>query len=340
MYVQRVFNPIRILMFSVKPVIIFAAYASIIASLYAYCEFHWLKIPWVPLASVGVAVAFYIGFKNNSAYDRTWEARKIWGGIVNSSRSWGSMVSGFITNEFTETNFTETELAEHKRRLIYRHIAWTYRLKRQLRVLKPWEHDANLNRRYRKYIEELFPTDDPETELKLFLADEEVQNILNKKNACTQLIHQQTQDLKELKALKLIDDFRHMELQGLLTEFYTLQGKCERIKNFPLPRQYASLSIYFVYIFILLLPLGLLGAFDAVELPTYMIWGVVPFTALIGWVFWMMEGIGDYAENPFENLAFDIPMTSLTRTIEIDLREMLGETELPPAITPKDGFVI
>ncbi len=196
MYVQRVFNPIRILMFSVKPVIIFAAYASIIASLYAYCEFHWLKIPWVPLASVGVAVAFYIGFKNNSAYDRTWEARKIWGGIVNSSRSWGSMVSGFITNEFTETNFTETELEEHKRRLIYRHIAWTYRLKRQLRVLKPWEHDANLNRRYRKYIEELFPTDDPETELKLFLADEEVQNILNKKNACTRLFISKHKTLK------------------------------------------------------------------------------------------------------------------------------------------------
>ncbi|MEL6133776.1 MAG: bestrophin family ion channel, partial [Bacteroidota bacterium] len=135
-------------------------------------------------------------------------------------------------------------------------------------------------------------------------------------------------------------DFRHMEMQGLLTEFYTLQGKCERIKNFPLPRLYASLSIYFVYIFIFLLPLGLLSAYSDADLPKYMIWGVIPFTTLLAWIFWMMEGAGDYSENPFEALAFDIPMTSLTRTIEIDLREMLGETDLPAPVTPKDGFVV
>ncbi|MFT5819572.1 MAG: putative membrane protein [Crocinitomix sp.] len=335
MYVQRIFKPLTILSFSIVSILVLTAYASLITYLYAYCDFEWLKIPWVPLTLVGIAVAFYIGFKNNSAYDRTWEARKIWGGIVNSSRSWGTMVSGFITNEFTETKLTEADLAAHKKKLIYRHIAWTYRLKRQLRVLKEWEHDAKLNRRYRKHIEELFPTADPESELAQFLADKEVIEILSKKNACTQLIHKQSEELKELKAIGLIDDFRHMELQGLLTEFYTLQGKCERIKNFPLPRQYASLSIYFVYIFIFLLPLGLLSAFDS-----DMIWGVVPFTTLIGWVFWMMEGVGDYAENPFENLAFDVPMTALTRTIEIDLREMLGETDLPPSIAPKDGFII
>ncbi|NOQ75824.1 MAG: hypothetical protein GQ574_27715 [Crocinitomix sp.] len=340
MYVQRVFNPIAILGFSIVPLLAFTAYAALITYLYAYLDFEWLKIPWVPLTLVGIAVAFYIGFKNNSAYDRTWEARKIWGGIVNSSRSWGTMVSGFVTNEFAETKLTEAELTAHKKRLIYRHIAWTYRLKRQLRVLKEWEHDARLNIRYRKHIEKLFPTADPESELAQFLADKEVLEILSKKNSCTQLIHKQSEELKELKAMGLIDDFRHMELQGLLTEFYTLQGKCERIKNFPLPRQYASLSIYFVYIFIFLLPLGLLSTFDNSDLDPIMIWGVVPFTSLIGWVFWMMEGVGDYAENPFENLAFDVPMTALTRTIEIDLREMLGETDLPPSIGPKDGFII
>ena len=250
------------------------------------------------------------------------------------------MVSGFVTNEFAEKKVSEEELQKIKKRLIYRHIAWLYRLKRQLRVLKPWEHDARLNKRYREYIDGLFPNQDPETELKNFLADTEVQEILSKKNSCTQLIHKQTEDLKNLKEKGLIDDFRHMEMQSMMTEFYTLQGKCERIKNFPLPRQYASLSIYFVYIFIFLMPLGLLSAFSDADLPNYMIWGVVPFTSLIGWVFWMMEGVGDYAENPFENLAFDTPMTSLTRTIEIDLKEMLGETDLPPAIGPKDGFVI
>jgi putative membrane protein len=88
------------------------------------------------------------------------------------------------------------------------------------------------------------------------------------------------------------------------------------------------------------MPLGFLSAFSEDGMPSYMIWGAIPFTTLIGWIFWSMELVGDYAENPFENLAFDTPMTSLTRTIEIDLREMLGETDLPPAIGAKDNFVM
>jgi putative membrane protein len=182
--------------------------------------------------------------------------------------------------------------------------------------------------------------DDPEKELEHHLQNEEVQQILSAKNGCTQLIHKQSNELRELKHKGLIDDFRHMEMQHMLNDFFALQGQCERIKNFPLPRQYASLSIYFVYIFIFLLPMGLLSVFTTANFPDYMIWGVIPFTALLAWVFWMMEGAGDYTENPFEGLAFDIPMTSLTRTIEIDLLEMLGETNLPETIEPKDGFVV
>ncbi|OJJ19485.1 hypothetical protein BKI52_22010 [marine bacterium AO1-C] len=340
MYVDRIFKPINIIRFTLKQIVIFMVYASFITGLYYFFEFTWLKIPWVPLTLLGIGLAFYVGFKNNSAYDRTWEARKIWGGIVNTSRSWGAMVTGFITSHFAQENTSEAEIKATHKRLIYRHIAWLYRLKRQLRTLKSWEHNRKVNQHYRKYIEELFPNEDADKELQNFLSDEEVKKILSMKNSCTQLIHQQSEELKVLRAKGLIDDFRHMEMQGLITEFYTLQGKCERIKNFPLPRLYASLSIYFVYIFIFLLPMGLLSAYADTHLPKYMVWGVVPFTALIGWIFWMMEGAGDYTENPFEALAFDIPMTSLTRTIEIDLREMLGETNLPAPISPKDGFVV
>jgi putative membrane protein len=324
----------------VRPILIFAVYSSVIVSLYLFLDLFWLKIPWGPLTLIGTAVAFYLGFKNNSAYDRTWEARKIWGGIVNSSRSWGLMVNGFVTDEFAEGNVSDQELDKVRKRLIYRHIAWLYRLKRQLRVLKTWEHDADLNRRYRNMIADLFPSEDPDVELQNFLADDEVQKVLSASNGCTQLLHLQTEDLRALKRRGLIDDFRHMEMQAMLTEFFTLQGKCERIKNFPLPRQYATVSIYFVNIFIILLPMGLLSAFADLHASEYMTWGVVPFTTLVGWVFWMMESVGDYAENPFENLAFDTPMTSLTRTIEIDLREMLNETDLPLPIGPKQEFVM
>jgi len=340
MYVNRVFNPLTIIRFTLKQILIFALYSGLVTSLYFFFEFEWLKIPWVPLTLLGIALAFYVGFKNNSAYERTWEARKIWGGIVNSSRSWAAMVTGFITNDFAHEKVPAEELEAIHKRLIYRHIAWLYRLKRQLRTLRSWEHNRTLNIQYRNYIESLFPTEDPDKVLQNLLNDEEVKKTLRVQNGCTHLIHRQSEELKELKTKGLIDDFRHMEMQNLLTEFYTLQGKCERIKNFPLPRIYASLSIYFVYMFIFLLPYGLLSAYANANLPEYTVWSVIPFTTLIAWIFWMMEGAGDYAENPFEALAFDVPISSLTRTIEIDLREMMGETDLPEPITPKDNFLV
>ncbi|MEM7040575.1 MAG: bestrophin family ion channel, partial [Bacteroidota bacterium] len=84
MYVSRVFNPTRLIAFSARPILVFSGYAAIVVCLFLYAELEFLKIPWVPLTLIGIAVAFYVGFKNNSAYDRTWEARKIWGGIVNA----------------------------------------------------------------------------------------------------------------------------------------------------------------------------------------------------------------------------------------------------------------
>lgn len=158
------------------------------------------------------------------------------------------------------------------------------------------------------------------------------------KNTATQIIDQQSQDLKNLRKLNLIDDFRHMELQELLNDFYTHQGKCERIKKFPLPRQYGSMSFVFVGIFIFLLPLGMVSEFHDIN-AHWGPWLSIPFTILIGWVYVMMELIGDYSENPFEGLGNDIPMLSLSRVIEINLKQMLGE-EAPPPVPAVDGVLM
>lgn len=340
MYIDRVFSLKNLFRFYTLQILIFLIYSGLITALYYFFDLTWLRIPWAPLTLLGIALAFYVGFKNNSSYDRTWEARKIWGGIVNSSRSWGTMVTAYVTNEFATQKVSDAALQKAHKILIYRHIAWLYRLKRQLRVLKSWEHNRPINTYYRKHILTLFPNESPEKELENFLENEEVKEILAAKNGCTRLIHKQSQELKELKFKGLIDDFRHMEMQNMLNQFFTLQGQGERIKNFPLPRQYATLSIYFVYIFIFLLPLGLITAFTEANLPPQFVWATIPFATLLSWVFWVMEEAGDYTENPFEALAFDVPMTSLTRTIEIDLREMLGETDLPEPITPKEGFIV
>lgn len=129
-----------------------------------------------------------------------------------------------------------------------------------------------------------------------------------------------------------------MEFINLLKSFYTLQGKNERIKKFPLPRQYANMSRYFVGIFISLLPFSMIP--ELMKVGEWGLWLSIPITALIGWVYVMMEVVGDYSENPFQGMANDIPMLSLCRTIEIDMREMLGETELPPEVKAQKNILM
>lgn len=308
-------------------------------------KWEWMTIPWLPLSVIGTSVAFYIGFKNNQAYDRLWEARKIWGAIVNSSRSWGTSVKGFVGNTFTDENLTDEELNSQVKKLVYRHIAWLYTLRSQLLIPTSWEHVSqghHIGETAKKRRDKLGIglTNDEITkkELEFFLNKDEYQRIINYRNSATQLIDQQAQDLKKLRDLHLIDDFRHMELQKILNDFYTHQGKAERIKKFPLPRQYGSMSFIFVVIFIFLLPFGVVSEFH--KLGDYGIWLAIPFTVLIGWIYVMMELVGDYSENPFEGLANDIPMLSLCRTIEIDLMEMLNEKDIPEPIKAKNGVLM
>jgi putative membrane protein len=223
------------------------------------------KLPWVPVSVVGTAVAFFVGFKNNQAYDRLWEARKIWGGIVNSSRSWGMQVDGFVSNQFSSEENDEKTLNKIKTRLIYRHIAWLYTHRSQLLVPTAWEHinqgfhmEKTIKSHQKKFGVGLYVDEITQTELKDLLPKNELQRLINNKNSATQIINEQSRDLQELRSKDLIDDFRHMKMSQTLTDFYTHQGKNERIKKFPLPQQYANMSRVFVGIFIFLLPFSII----------------------------------------------------------------------------------
>ena len=345
MYVKKYFTLRDILNFSWMHIVWITAWVTLITVVYEFTDARWFLLPWLPLSVIGTAVAFYLGFKNNSAYDRLWEARKIWGAIVNSSRMWGTSVRGFVGNQFTNISLEDVEVQAIHRRLIYRHIAWLYALRSQLLIPTAWEH-INQNkhvsrltkRRMKRFGVGLHIDGVTEKELTDFLPPDELQRLINYKNTATQIVDQQSQDLKELRARKLIDDFRHMELQKLLNELYTHQGKAERIKKFPLPRQYGNMSFVFVGIFIFLLPLGMISEFS--KLGPWGAWFSIPFSVLIGWVYLMMELVGDYSENPFEGLGNDIPMLSLCRVIEFDLRQMLGEAEVPPNIEARNGVLM
>lgn len=292
----------------------------------------WLAIPWQPIALIGIAVSFYLGFKNNSSYDRLWEGRKIWGGIVNASRTFTVMSRDFITNEHSKKDLSSHGLSKIHQTVVYRHIAWLKALTYQLRVVKPWEHIGKAEDDLRR-MAGVHEEDDHFEKLKPYLSENEYDYIMTKGNKASHLLSVQSKELLKLKLNGQVEDFRHMELEKMIGEFYTLQGQSERIKNFPFPRQYATVNYIFVWIFLILLPFGMLNVFSEFT-HSYSDWLVVPFTMLVSWVFILMEMIGEYSENPFEGLYNDVPISSMARSIEIDIRQMLDETELPEPLKP------
>lgn len=315
------------------------AYMLMVSMLYKVADWHWISIPWLPVSLIGTAVAFYIGFKNNQSYDRVWEARKIWGAIVNSSRSWGVLVNAYVRNDQLSTD----EIGSIKTKLIYRHIAWMYTLREQLLIPTQWEHVSlknhmgriNLQRRAQFGVGQFTN----------YLNDQQKKNYYSDAvewesapNKATQIIHLQSQELAALQEQELIHILKQVEMQKVLNDFYDHQGRVERIKKFPLPRQYANLSFIFNCIFIFLLPLGIVAEFA--KLGEAGVWLMIPVGTLVGWIYVVMELIGDYSENPFEGLGTDIPMLSICRTIEIDLLYMLGETELPQPIQPVNDILL
>lgn len=319
-------------------------FVSSVVLLY-YFKVLTLDIPWLPISVIGTAVAFYVGFKNSQSYDRMWEARKIWGAIVNDSRTWGMMVDGFIGNFFTQTKASEQDISSIKKRLIYRHLAWLYAHRSQLLVSTSWEHlsqgghTAKTAGYYQKKLGIGLVDDEvTRTELRLFLPAQEHDRVIAYQNAAAQIINEQSRDLTSIREQGLIDNFRHMEMIGVLRSFYEYQGKNERIKKFPFPRQYANMSRYFVALFIFLLPFSMVPELMATG--NLGPWISIPITVIVGWIYLMMESVGDNSENPFQGMPNDIPMMSICRTIEIDLREILGEKELPQSIKAVDGVLM
>ena len=319
--------------------IFFIMLPSVIIVLYVYFDFRFLEVPWTPVALIGTAVAFIIGFQNSAAYGRIWEARKIWGGIVNTSRTWGMKTRVMINNQHTKDPMTEEELEETRQTLVYRHIAWLTALRHAMRSKRIWEvfKENRTNTEWARHFhipERIISLED---DLFEYLDSDEFDYILAKKNPATALLYKQSEHIAGLQKRGIIWEFSFLELESILEELFTLHGKSERIKNFPYPRQYATLSYYFVWIFVLLLPFGLVPEFASIgqEITgkyaffsqTYFIWLAVPFCAIVSWVFHTMMRIGMVGENPFEGSSNDVPISTISRGIEIDLRQMLDEED-------------
>lgn len=295
----------------------------------------WIAIPWTVVALLGTATAFIVGFKNTQTYNRTWEARIIWGSILNNSRAFGVMCRDFFSN----TKVTHE--------LVYRHFAWLTALRYTMRDSRVWE---TTNKKYNDEYKKFYSVPEKETSIEIEMAKyipaDELNFILNTKNKAAQLLSLQSKTIKQLYNTKEIDTYQFVEMQRMIKDFYANQGASERIKNFPYPRQFATINSFFIKFFCLLLPFGLLKEFDKLNdnvnglMQGNMIWLVIPFSVLISWVFTSLEQVGESTENPFEGAANDVPISQISRNIEIDMREMLGETDLPPALQPKNNIIL
>lgn len=282
--------------------------------LHTLAGWQWLVVPFVPVGVLGSALAIFVAFRNNSAYARWWEARTIWGGVVNSSRILARLVITFTDSHAHQQGYDRNQSERFKNEMVYRCIAWVHLLRLQLR------NESNFDA------------------VRKLLSQEEYERILQSENKPNLMHLMMGRHIYQAMANGTLGGFDSFQMEGQMLALANYQGSCERIKNTPLPKQYDFFTRWFVGIFAFLLPPGLLSVFPA-SANEFTTWLVIPLCIAISGVFVIMERTGAANENPFENLLTDVPLTALCNTVERDLREMLGEKVLPPASIPHNGYL-
>jgi ion channel-forming bestrophin family protein len=268
-----------------------------IAFLYSLAGQTYLALPSLPLGMMAAALSIFLAFRTNSAYDRWWEARKLWGSLVNDSRTFARQALTLVDRDATQT--APTDLVEWQ-------IAYVHALRCHLRGQNP------------------FP------EITGRLEPSLVAWLRTHRNVPLALLLHAGRQLRALFDAGRIDTFRFVQLDATLTRLCDIQGACERIKNTPLPRQYEFFPRLLVSAYCLLLPFGLV---EGMGLMTPLA------STLVSFIFVSLESIGRDIEAPFENTVHDTPMSALSRTIEINLREAMGDARVPRDVGPVDGFV-
>ena len=271
---------------------------------YVYLGQRWLALPNLPLSIGGGALGVVLGFRNHVSYSRWWEARTLWGRIVNYSRCVGRQAVAYIS---AGDQPQDRELIwDAKRQIVQYQIAYVNSLRCQLRGQEPWP------------------------ELAPFLSEEEIDSMRGEANVAA--------EIQRRMALLIQDSWRRGWLGAVqlglldngLTELANAQGGCERIKGTPTPRHYDRFFKLLVRGYCILMPLGMVANLGL----------LTPIgSAMLGLVLLGLENIGRDLEHPFDNSVHDVAMTSICRTIEINLKQYLGEADLPTPIEPVRGVI-
>ena len=212
MHTKKIYTATEMAWWTRFETFLFIGIITVWVAIFHFLGFQWLKIPWTPLALIGTAVAFVIGFQNNSAYGRIWEARKIWGGIVNTSRTLGMFTQDMLSNEHATSPLTEAEIKQEVHTLTYRHIAWMTALRHAMRQSKPWE--TTINHKTNQEWDTRPPEFDStlEVDIKPYISDSDFEYIMSKNNKQTALLYLQSHHLKKLKDQGTLWEFSFLEM--------------------------------------------------------------------------------------------------------------------------------
>jgi len=262
---------------------------------------------------LGTAISIFLGFRTNSAYDRWFQARRLFGEVRASTRNL-ALILARIDERYTRRkgDGKDSKLAaEVMPRMIRRGIAYVWMLGQQLKDLDPFGFEG----------------------IETLLSKDEIESLKGVKNPALKLLYNQGRDFRIAADEGQFLDGEHFEFVAIQRDLARIQTQCEGLKNTPFPTHYTYFTDLFVWLLVVLMSLSL----PANESSGYY---AIPLAVLIGWIFSMIEGIGDYMDYPWVNNRNVVPTTTLSRNLEIDLRGIaLQETDLPKPFEAVDGAI-
>jgi putative membrane protein len=257
-------------------------------------------LPEMPLtipAFIGTAISILLSFKLNQSYDRWWEARKIWGGIVNDSRSLVIQLHALVAKGNDDVI----------KKIAYRQIAWCYSLGQSLRGLNPTEN------------------------LDSYLTKEDFVTLKKHNNKPLAMLYLHGMEIKELRNKNQIDTFSQIQLDSTITRLCDAQGKSERIKGTVFPVTYRLFLHSIIYLFVVTLSISLRDVAGYFEIPLLM---------LISGAFFLLEKSATQMQDPFENRPTDTAVTGIARTIEINIKQLLNDTNIPAPLQANKFYLL
>ncbi|TXF96328.1 bestrophin family protein [Massilia arenae] len=260
-----------------------------------------ITLTTIPFTLIGLPIAIFLGFRNNSAYDRFWEGRKLWGELVLRCRNLARQATSLIDDP--RPALASNGLQDTRVRVIYRAIAFVHALRDHLR-------------------------DQPGSPyLATFLLPDEAEDMARAHNKPDSLMRHMGADLQRCIKEGRIEGCLAANIDNTLSALTAAAASCERIKNTPVPYSYTLLLHRTAHIYCFLLPFGLV---DSIGFMT-------PFVvAIVAYTFFGLDALGDELEEPFGTEPNDLPLDAICRAIEIDLRNALRDEHVPPPLQPVD----